>query len=60
MLGYLTENGLIDGSCEDAFHFYFKAAVKGYKPACARLGNKISVCDSSHESELKEAFMSNC
>ena len=59
MLGYLTENGLIDGSCEDAFHFYFKAAVKGYKPACARLGNKISVCDSSHESELKEAFMSN-
>lgn len=45
VLGYFTEKKILDGDVMIAFDFYFEAYQHGYRPACARLGNKKSdVC----------------
>lgn len=59
MLGYLTENGYNKESSRDAFEFYFRAAAGGYKPACARLGIRVSEFHRFQENELQEIFMAN-
>lgn len=36
-----------------------KKAAGGYKPACARLGSRLSDLHRFRENELKEMFMAN-
>ena len=59
MLGYIIENGYIKESSRDAFEFYFRAAAGGYKPACVRLGIRLSDFHRFQENELKEMFTEN-
>ena len=56
VIGYLIENKFFNENYDEAYHYYVKAAINGYEPACARLGSKKINFENEN---LKRIFIEN-